>query len=448
MFFLPFYSMTKIQLPRMNIPIDNLYHWVQSIIPVPTVIYRFYPHGSKNISDLTPLNTHNLEKLTHFINIPVVANDQEPLDYNVYTNIDPVSLHCFLIGFTEHPEYPSVIEISSQLAVDKNLLAIPLLHGSLYEQAILLHSEKNSADLEQYSQNNFLTVYYWCHAIIARDWYRFAEIDAQLVPQSHIQEKFLIYNRAWGNTREYRLKFMELLIEHGLHESSKTSISKMSEGNQGYHYRDHKFKNINFALKDSTVLDLLKDNQCDSNESAQYNCDDFNSTAISVVLETMFDDSRIHLTEKILRPIACGHPFVLAAGPGSLEYLRSYGFRTFALWIDESYDQETDSLRRLEKIINSMNKINLLDATEFDQFLIEIRHIADFNKKHFFSDAFQQQVIEELKTNLTHAIQHIKKPRGIFARTKRKKILKAVPNFNTKNYYEYHSTLIRWLRSQ
>jgi hypothetical protein len=241
---------------------------------------------------------------------------------------------------------------------------------------------------------------------------------------------------------------MELLIEHGLQEQSKTSISRLSEGSQGYHYQDHKFKNINFKLNDTAVLDLLDNNQCNSNESAQYNCDDVNSTAISVVLETMFDDSRIHLTEKILRPMACGHPFILAAGPRSLEYLRSYGFQTFEPWIDESYDQEHNSLRRLEKIINSMNKINSLGAEEFDHFLLEIRRIAEFNKKHFFSNAFQHQVIEELKTNLALAIQHIKKPRGIFARAIRKKILKADPSIGTKKYYEYHSKLIRWLRSQ
>ena len=432
----------------MNIPIDNLYHWVQSIIPVPAVIYRFYPHGSKNIFDLTPLSSLQWE---HYVDIPVVVHDQEPLNYNLYTNIDPASLRVFIQHLHARlaGSSPTAIEIRCQALADKNLFSIPLACGSFHDQAILLHSEKNSVDLAQYSQNNFLPVYYWCHAIIARDWYRFAEIDARLVPQSHIQEKFLIYNRAWGNTREYRLKFMELLIEHGLHESSKTSISARSEGDQGHHYHDHKFKNANFALEDITVLDLLRDNQCDSNESAQYNHDDFNSTAISVVLETMFDDSRIHLTEKILRPIACGHPFVLAAGPRSLEYLRSYGFRTFAPWIDESYDQEPDSFRRLEKIINSMNKINLLDAEEFDQFLIEIRHIADFNKKHFFSNAFQQQVIEELNTNLTHAIQHIKKPRGIFQRAVKKKILKADPSFfATKYYYDYYCEVIRLLRSQ
>ena len=424
----------------MNIPLDNLYHWVQGIIPIPAIIYRFYPHGSKNISDLVSLTES--EELSYFFNISVIAHDQEPLNYNFYTNIDPVTLQYF-------PHKHLILKkILSQEVVDKNLLAIPLMHGSLHEQAILLHSEKNSTELEQYSQNNFLPVYYWCHAIIARDWYRFAEIDARLVSQSHIQEKFLIYNRAWGNTREYRLKFMELLIEHGLHESSKTSISARSEGDQGYHYHDHKFKNVNFTLKDITMLGLLTDNHCDSNQSARYNCDDFNSTAISVVLETMFDDSRIHLTEKILRPIACGHPFILAAGPHSLEYLRSYGFQTFAPWVDESYDRETDSLLRLEKIINSMNKINSLSAQEFDQFLVEIRRIAEFNKKHFFSNTFQQQVIEELKTNLTHAIQHIKNPRGTVFRAIRKKILKADPSFDTKNYYDYHCNLIRLLRSQ
>lgn len=425
----------------MNIPLDNLYHWIQGMIPVPSVVYTFYPHGSKNISDLTPLTPMDFDKLTYFIDIPVIAHDQEPLNYNFYANIDHSAFHN--ISFID----PAIKRVNSQSLVDKNLLAAPLLYGSVYDQAVLLHSEKNSVDVEQYSKNNFVPVYYWSHAIIACDWYRFAKIDTRLAPAQQVKTKFLIYNRAWGNTREYRLKFMELLIEHRLHEQSKTSISRTSEGNQGYHYQDHQFKNSKFEFKNASVLDLLTDNIHDSKESAQYNCDDFNSTAISVVLETVFDDSKIHLTEKILRPIACGHPFILAAGPGSLEYLRSYGFQTFEPWIDESYDQEPDSLKRLEKIINSMNKINSLDSQEFDQFLSEVRRIAEFNKKHFFSDAFQQQVIEELKINLTQAFQLIEKPRGKFLRTMRKKILRENPKFGEK-YYDVYCRVFGWLRSQ
>jgi hypothetical protein len=101
------------------------------------------------------------------------------------------------------------------------------------------------------------------------------------------------------------------------------------------------------------LIDQFLDNKFSSAASADYDPNDFINSEISVILETVFDDRRIHLTEKTLKPIACGHPFILAAGPGALEYIRSYGFKTFAPYIDESYDQETDSLKRLEKIEQS-----------------------------------------------------------------------------------------------
>ena len=41
----------------MNIPLDNLYHWVESLAQHPVILYVFRPHGSKDIFDLTILNT-------------------------------------------------------------------------------------------------------------------------------------------------------------------------------------------------------------------------------------------------------------------------------------------------------------------------------------------------------------------------------------------------------
>ena len=119
----------------MNIPLDYLYHWVQGIIPVPVVIYRFYPHGSKNIFDLTLLTPLIGE---HYVDIPVVAHDQEPLNYNLYTNIDLALLQ--QLWQTMALSNPVATEIRCQALVDKNLLAIPLASGSLHDQAILLHS--------------------------------------------------------------------------------------------------------------------------------------------------------------------------------------------------------------------------------------------------------------------------------------------------------------------
>ena len=52
--------------------------------PVPAVLYLFYPHGSKNISDLQPL----VAETDPFFDFPIIAHDQEPLNYDFYKNIN------------------------------------------------------------------------------------------------------------------------------------------------------------------------------------------------------------------------------------------------------------------------------------------------------------------------------------------------------------------------
>jgi hypothetical protein len=201
-----------------------------------------------------------------------------------------------------------------------------------------------------------------------------------------------------------------MLIKNKLDHDSLTSV--MHTNSDGVHFLQHKFLNPKFELNDPELISQINDNLFSAVASADYDYQDFVDTEISVVLETVFDDSRIHLTEKTLRPIACGHPFLLAAGPGSLEYIRSYGFKTFAPWIDESYDLETNSVQRLEKIIQSMKKIQCLQGQELENFLQQIKHIAEFNKKHFFSNEFFNQVQNELKNNLSLAHKQVKKSRG------------------------------------
>ena len=282
--------------------------------------------------------------------------------------------------------------------------------GSIYDQAILIHSEKNSADLEKYKQNGFICVHYWAHAVIARDWYRFAKHDTRLHAKAQPQNKFLIYCRDWSNQREYRLKFLELLVQHNLNGVSQTSV--MHTNSENVSFSDYKFLNPKFELNDPQSILQIPSNKFPSTASAYYDPEDFVNTEISVVLETVVDDCRVHLTEKTFRPIACGHPFLLAAGPGALDYIRSYGFKTFAPWIDESYDLEPDSPRRLEKIIESMKQIQNLQGQELVEFRRETKQIAEFNKMHFFSDEFFNAVQSELKNNLDNACGQVTQTQG------------------------------------
>lgn len=270
---------------------------------------------------------------------------------------------------------------------------------TIYDKNILVHSESNSRAVAFYQDHGFEPVYWWSHAAIARDWYRYAEEDPALLPNDNVPPiLFNVYNRAWNGPREYRMKFADLVIDAGLQQQC---VIKFARYDQGTHWRDHEFQNS--LLRPGNDLECLPENQTDSWFSADYNSRDYRKAWWDVVLETMFDDSRVHLTEKILRPIACGKPFICASGPGSLAMLQSYGFETFGELIDESYDQEHDSMRRLEKIIGAMQQINSWSHAQKTQVHRRITQIVNKNKRRFFSRDFLNHVFDELDTNFAEA---------------------------------------------
>jgi hypothetical protein len=243
-------------------------------------------------------------------------------------------------------------------------------------------------------------VYYWCHALIARDWFRYAQIDTF---KKNVNKTFLIYNRAWSGSREYRLKFVDLLIEQNLIDHCQLAFNPI-EPELGIHYRDYDF--VNKSWQPTRCLENLVTTNTTalSSASADYCKDDYNATEFEVVLETLFDDERLHLTEKILRPIAVGQPFVLAATHGSLEYLRGYGFKTFDGVIDESYDTIEDPATRLAAIVQVMKDISTWHGDNKDKKMMLINQIVQHNREHFFSGKFTNQVVDELTLNLTHAL--------------------------------------------
>jgi hypothetical protein len=267
---------------------------------------------------------------------------------------------------------------------------------NIFEKNLLLHSEKRSVNLEKYKQDGeLIPVYYWSHFIITRDWFRYAEHEKF---KKNPNKTFLIYNRAWSGTREYRLRFSDLLIERNLIDQCQNSNNPI-DLELNIHYTNHKF--INPQWRPLHVLeDFLQPTTADATSSADFNTNDYNSTDIEVVLETLFDDDRLHLTEKSLRPIACRQPFILAGTRGSLEYIRSYGFKTFGDVWDESYDQIADPEKRLIAVIDLMQQVAAWDEPTKKNKLLQAQKIADYNQQWFFSQEFFDLIINELKTNL------------------------------------------------
>lgn len=392
----------------MNIPLNNLYDYIYGVFLEPVQMYLFYPFGSRNILNLIAHQPAHkqVSELDAVIYPTVMCNDQEPLNYQFYQNYTQNEIDFYLTRVPSKTQQDACLNLRFGLAI------------SIYDQIILLHSEKNSIDLDLYQRHGYVGAYYWCHAFIAKDWYRFAEHDTRLLANKEPSKDFLIYCRDWSGSREYRAKFQELLFSHDLVKHSVTGFNK--NNSQGHSVETHDFKNLNFVPNDYDFTQAFSEVTVDSSVSAEYWPEDFLSTSISVVLETVFDDSKIHLTEKILRPIACGHPFILAAGPGSLNYLRSYGFKTFSPWINEDYDLEVSSIDRLHKIIQSMKEFCSLSTLDKKEVLEEIKKIADYNKELFFSKKFTEVITKELQVNVQQALETAKSTRSKYFRTRKK----------------------------
>lgn len=369
----------------MSIPLDQLYHYINQCAQESwgdrVIIYRFYPHGSKDLKNLSFLDDYNHDQ--DIIVCPhVFCNDQEPLDFERY---ESESFH----------DQHTCEKISNNGLVKMNLRDYP---ENIWDYAILLHSEQRSSNLKQYENSAFIPVYYWSHALIARDWFRYAEYAEQ---HKQVRCQFLIYNRAWSGTREYRLKFAELLIRLGLSDYCQTSINPV-EPELDIHYDSHKFKNPSW--RPTTVLEnFFATSTAHSHYSADFDIKDYEATDIEVVLETLFEDNRLHLTEKSLRPIACGQPFILAGTHGSLDYLRSYGFKTFGHIWDERYDLVEDPEERLIRIADLMKQIANWTPDQRNEKMSQARAIAEYNRQHFFSATFFKSIIGELKNNLNQA---------------------------------------------
>ena len=174
-------------------------------------------------------------------------------------------------------------------------------------------------------------------------------------------------------------------------------------------YTNHHFTNKSLTITSTTLHKTFKPNTHSSCASADYNSSDYSNTGIEVVLETLFDEERWHLSEKTLRPIACGQPFILAATPGSLQYLQEYGFETFDGLIDESYDKIIDSKARLQAIVIEMQRIAAIPIVDKQLLWQRLYAIAARNKQKFFSQEWQTSIEAEFYSNLDQAMTVMKK---------------------------------------
>lgn len=276
---------------------------------------------------------------------------------------------------------------------------------------ILANSEHSDRKRMILKQRRMLDWYFFYHGFAALDWYR----DTRYIQSDHdIKHAFISLNHITKANRTYRLDLISRLIEknviqHGLtslHASVNGILQEIEEQNSLLSVSS-KVRIKNNLCQRQDLPWILDHVPIDGDLSARFGHKEYTllqSCLLHVVNETVFYQNKLHLTEKIFKPIVVKRPFVLVGAPGNLAYLKSYGFQTFDSWIDESYDTIDDHDLRLEAIAEQIEKISRLSIKQLHDLHHDMRHVLEFNKRHFFGE-FRIKIVEELLKNFETCVR-------------------------------------------
>jgi hypothetical protein len=362
---------------------DYVWHLAHTIIADPRLVY-LHPFGStqpENIEFMSNNQATGWARDLRRSSPLLICHDQEPLDAGYNRNL------------LNH--------------INQNYAGIK----------ILLHSERNSVELDKIlNEHGYKSCYYFFHAFAAADWYRGYQYQSQLVPvkQRTLKKKYISLNRITSNHRIYRALLVSELVEHNLLNDGYVSFSRVCPDNH-QHYRENLMSGYtDFKIPVSIVhratanLDKLEDDlRIDFVQGSIPNqsmvlgpVDAMMSSFVHVVSETQFWPRKQHLTEKIFKPVVARQPFILAGSAHNLEYLKSYGFKTFDRWWDESYDSIEDPVLRLQAIRKLLQEICNYSLDELTAMLADMESVLEHNYNHFYSKEFLDYCWKELTTNL------------------------------------------------
>ena len=247
---------------------------------------------------------------------------------------------------------------------------------------IVLHSEYGSKDIKKLNNLGYLDVHWFAHAYLCSEFY-FKHYHKLEIVQNYvfrpIKHEWICANRL---LRQHRTDFLEMLnLDRGCY-------SLLNPDPNGLTYNG------------SVPSHSFDDHTNSSAEICVNRITPWNTSFLHVVTETVWQD-KIHFTEKVFKPIVLHQPFVVLQAPGSLAYLRSYGFKTFGDWWDESYDTIQDPQRRMQAIADIVNAIGNKSLEELETMRMEMASVLEHNFRHFYEN-IPAICLDELRKGITN----------------------------------------------
>lgn len=268
----------------------------------------------------------------------------------------------------------------------------------------IITSEHNS-DMVDYVKNtyDFRPHYYFFHGWASLDWFRGYNRSFLMAPpeQRTIVKTFINPNRIVAGDRQHRLLMFYHILKNQLLDNHISFPAVCPAENIHVQDEVHKLSNIYSDIVPTFSKQTLPINfegetahHMHSNQLSLF--EQSAESLLYLVTETVAAGRRQHLTEKTFKPICLRMPFVIVGTAHSLEYLRSYGFKTFDHLWDESYDLETNDVARIEKISSLLQQLHTISHKEKQQIFRHAGTVIQHNYQHFYGGNFESVLWKEL----------------------------------------------------
>jgi hypothetical protein len=319
--------------------------------------------------------------------------------------VRPIVCPSSIIWFDQEPLYANSVLETSLGRPPSKLLTFYRYKKTLssYSLDIFANSEVSDFKNKILDDLKLRDWYYFSHGFLALHWFR----DVRYLPcnkSASFDKVFIMYNHLTAKYRSYRLGIIADIMSRGLLDRGLISLPLIDQYHGSFMNEifdtnslldlEHKKMAVTTIKKLDSPL-VIDYEDINGTFSANLNLEVNQRAFWHVVSETNFYLDKLHLTEKIFKPIVSYRPFILACAPGNLKYLRSYGFKTFGDFIDESYDDETDSAKRMFMIVDEIEKLCKLTPSQQRDMFEAMKPILEHNFNHFYGK-FKKIIVDEM----------------------------------------------------
>ena len=326
---------------------------------------------------------------------------------------DDIHEHNYIFIYDQEPIHLGIHMETFWKVLNYNLdithdMTMPVPFDSRIRSAgYLLTSERDSDYVEYVCERlEWKSVYYFFHGWAALDWYRGYDKTflIQPVQERTITRTFVAPNRIVAGERRHRLEMLYHIFKYGMTHNHISCPDTCPAENISIHKAVKSLVTKYPDIESVFAAQTLPINFVNETDHPMHSCwlslfDESAESLLYLVTETVATGRRHHLTEKTFKPIALGMPFVIVGTRGSLEYLRSYGFKTLGNIWDESYDSAEDDVR-IECIAELLKSLDALSVEGKQDLFDAAQEVIEHNWNHFYNGGFEAVLWTELNEML------------------------------------------------